>query len=100
VINHPRYNSPLTGAECQELERLIARGVEGANASDAKTIPGWVYAGSSAEFDITLVVVAVQSDTPLATTFAQSVLSRVCELAELLFGARTTETRAPHVRPR
>jgi predicted RNA-binding protein len=88
--------SPLTADECRQLEALISRAVAVTDAANPNNLPGWVYAGASADFDITLLVVAFRSDTPLALTLIQSLLSRTCELAERFFGARTTTTDPPH----
>jgi hypothetical protein len=91
--------SPLTADECRQLEDLVARGVAVSDAASPDTLPGWIYAGASQDFGITLLVVAFRSDTPLALTYIQSLLSRACELAERFFGARAVKTDEPHGHP-
>jgi hypothetical protein len=96
---HP-LASPLSAAECAQLERLIARGVEGAAAGHPNNIPGWVYAGDSADHKISLLLVAFRRDEPNARSFIQSLLEQAQLLAIRLFGATTVQTRHPRGAPR
>jgi hypothetical protein len=80
------------------IELLASRGVEACAASAPGNIPGWVYAGQSPVFDVTLLLVAFRRSDPDAATFIRRVLRRVNELALEFYGAATVETEPPNAR--
>jgi hypothetical protein len=91
--------APLSEDQCSMIELLASRGVEACADSSPNNIPGWVYAGRSPVFDVTMLLVAFRGSDPNAATFIRRVLRRVNELAQEYYGASTVETDPPQADP-